>query len=174
MIDLSEMMKNLDQSLKSILIFVFGFSYVLGTTFIIRCVFRLKQYGDSRTMMSSNTSVKEPLLLLLVGAIFYYIPTGIRLLLNTTFGSDSPLSYTDLTAQGSVSSQTAISIIHLVQVIGLISFIKGWYSLSKLGAQGGGQGNTFGKSVTHIVGGLLAINIVGTMNVVTTTLGLSI
>ena len=172
MADISEIMRNLNQSLPPIQNLIFGFSYMSGIMFLFRGVFRLKVYGDTRTMMSSQASIKEPLILLLVGAIFFYIPSGIGVLLNTTFGSDNPLSYSDWAAAGTINSQTAISILNLVRVIGLMTFIKGWFVLSKSG--GGQQGNGMGKALTHIIGGLLAINIVGTMNVVTSTLGLSI
>lgn len=173
MADLTEIIRNLNQSLPPIENLIFGFSYVFGIMFLIRGIYRLKVYGESRTMMSQQSSIKEPLLLIVIGAVFFYIPTGINVLLNTTFGYDNPLSYSSLESQGAIDSQAAVSVLNLVKIIGLITFIKGWYSLSKLGTQSA-QGNSFGKSLTHIIGGLLAINIVGTINVVTSTLGISL
>jgi intracellular multiplication protein IcmC len=172
--DISEMMRNLDTSLPQVEKLVIGFAFLLGIGFCLRAVYRFKIYGEARTMMSSQTSIKEPLFLLFIGAVFLYIPTGLKIFNNTAFGYETPLAYSQWAARGSVNNITASSIFDFVKIMGLISFVKGWYMLSKASIQSGAQGNTFGKSMTHIIGGILAINIVGTMNIVMNTLGLSI
>ena len=54
-------------------------------------------------------------------------------------------------------------------VVGIVAFIRGMIMLNKVGGQGA-QPGTMGKALTHIVGGLLAINMWGFWEVIENTL----
>ena len=60
------------------------------------------------------------------------------------------------------------ALLGLVQVMGVIAFIRGWVLLGHAGEQNAQQG-MFGKGLTHIIGGILAINIVGTKDLIWNT-----
>jgi intracellular multiplication protein IcmC len=57
----------------------------------------------------------------------------------------------------------------IIQVIGLIAFVRGWVLVARSASQGQPPGGT-GKGLIHVFGGILAINIVGTINMINNTL----
>ena len=59
---------------------------------------------------------------------------------------------------------------NITQFVGYVAFIRGWILLLRIGEQGS-QPGAFAKAVTHIVGGLVAINIFGTVAVIQNTIG---
>ena len=61
--------------------------------------------------------------------------------------------------------------IMIIQLIGTIAFIRGLVILTHLGERGGQQG-AFGKAMSHIVGGILAIDINDFMQAIWNTLAL--
>ena len=84
-----DVLTNLAHSLQPIQRLVSGAAYLMGLAFAFKALYSLKVYGEARTMMSSNTSVKEPLVYLLVAGILIYLPTGFQIMLNSTFGPNS-------------------------------------------------------------------------------------
>lgn len=62
----------------------------------------------------------------------------------------------------------------VIAVVGLVGFIRGWMQLVKLSKGSAGQGESFGGAMVFIVGGLLAINIPWTIDVVARTMGVTI
>jgi len=57
-----------------------------------------------------------------------------------------------------------------IQIIGLVAFVRGWMMIAKSASQGGHQQGGFGKGMMHVFGGVMAINIVSTLNVINETL----
>lgn len=169
--DSANMLINLSNSYGGIWKFITGGTFLMGMGLIMRGVFYLKIYGDARTMMSSNSSLKVPLTFLVVGAVFLWLPSAVGSFMMTFFGSPNvtPLSY-NAKSMGSLSLQATNAVLGFIQIVGLISFVRGWMIIVKA-AQGGGQ-VTMGKGVTHIIGGILALNIVATRNALWATLGL--
>lgn len=153
-----------------------GGAYLIGCAFLFKAIYSLKIYGESRTMMSSNTNIKEPLVYLFVGALFIYFPSALETMMQTTFGYSNVLEYAP--AGGSSSSLDVIfgsgSLIGrpltiVIQVIGLIAFVRGWILIARSASQGQQPGGT-GKGLVHVFGGILAINIVGTIEMFYNTL----
>jgi intracellular multiplication protein IcmC len=147
-------------------------AYMLGILFIFKAFYKLKIYGEARAMMASQSSVKEPATYILVGSALMYYPTMRDRFMSTIFGDDSVLKYSDWAGPNSVKGYSTEAIFMIVQLIGLIAFFRGWILLSNTATQGG-QPGTFGKALTHIFGGVLAMNIVGTLNILQTSLGVS-
>jgi len=152
---------------------VTGAAYVLGLLFMFKALYHLKIYGEARTMMSSQTSMKQPIMYIFVGAALMYYPTMRETLMTTTFGYDSPLKYSSWDGPNTMQGYSTDAIFYVVQFIGLLAFIRGWVLLSHTAGQGGAQPGQFGKAMTHIFGGTLAMNIVGTINVLQKTLGVN-
>jgi intracellular multiplication protein IcmC len=120
--------------------------------------------------MSSQHSLKGPLINFLVATALIYSPQMFATLMLTSFGYSSPLQYGgDIPGWADAGGKALIG---LVQVIGVIAFIRGWLYIARLAGQGG-QPGTFGKGLTHIIGGILAINIIGTKEVLFGTFGFS-
>lgn len=171
--DVSNMLLSLQQSLPELFRLATGSAYVMGICFGIKGIYDLKQYGEGRTMMSGSTSIKGPLTLLFVAAMCVYTPTAFQMVMMTTFGYSSVLAYQDLqTTSGQSLSQSAIIVLQVIQVIGAFAMVRGFVLLANSSEQGGH--GAFAKGITHVVGGVFAINIVGTCNVIANTFGITL
>jgi len=170
--------QNLQPSLYQIQILITAIAYVMGVFYLIKGVNSLKHAGEMRAQMSQqHHAMKEPAYYLLVGSMLVYLPSAMSSFLVTVFGSNDILSYNQL--QGANSLFTTLygatgffgqDLIIFVQIIGLISFIRGWVIVAKGAQQGGHQQGGLGKGMMHIFGGIMAINIVQTINVIMNTL----
>ena len=153
-----------------------GAAYLIGLMFISKAIYSLKVYGESRTMMSSNTNLKEPLTYFFVGAVFVYFPTAFKLFMNTTFGYENVLAYAPVSSNNQSldnlfgpDSLIGRPLALIIQVIGLIAFIRGWTLIARSASQGQPPGGT-GKGLVHVFGGIMAMNIVGTLQIINNTL----
>ncbi len=152
-------------------------AYIMGISFIIKALYSMKALAESKTQQSSHGSLKEPLFYLLSGAMLLYLPTAVQIFLNTTFGEGAQiLAYAPIDSGSSIlnslfgQNSTVGAVIALViQVIGVIAFIRGWVLIARSASQGQQPGGT-GKGLAHVFGGILAMNIVGTLQVVSNTL----
>lgn len=167
-----EWINNLGSSLDDIERLLTASAYLLGLFFAFKAIYAIKIYGESRTMMSSNTSLKEPILNFCVAAGLLYFPSMVDVLLMTTFGTTNILSYDDLNSN--ISSYFTVAnggktLVQFLQIIGIIAFIRGWMILAK-SASHGQQPGGMGKGIIHICGGVLLINIVETLNIFYNTL----
>lgn len=171
--DSANMLINLSSNYPGIWRLITAGATLMGMGLAMRGVFYLKIYGDARTMMSSQSSLKVPVTYLLVAAVLLYLPTAFSTFTMSAFGTGqvTPISY-NVAGMGGLSLQAMNAILGFIQIVGLISFVRGWMIIVKA-AQGPSQGVSMGKGVTHIIGGILAINIVATKNVLWATLGLS-
>ncbi|WP_342146699.1 type IV secretion protein IcmC [Rickettsiella endosymbiont of Aleochara curtula] len=146
-------------------------AYLMGIAFIFRGVYQLKVYGDLRTMMSVQTNFKATMMVFFAGTALLYAPTAFKSMMLSTFATTSvedPMSYAPATSLSTLLASRAVLL--FVQLIGTISFIKGWVSLTHVSNPNGRS--TMGKAVTHIVAGLLAINIEGTKQMLEASFGM--
>lgn len=173
MIDATQMLINLSNTLGPIDKMLAGSAYVLGVSFAFKAVFTLKVYGEARTMTSQHGNIKEPIMYFCVAAVFMFLPTGVSLVMQTTFGYSNLLAYSEWpSGGGSNLGPGMVAILRLLQVIGLFAFIRGWLYISKSQSQGSQGG--FSKGLTHIIGGIAAMNIIGTARVISATLGVNL
>lgn len=170
-----DIITNIAASMAPIQRLVTGFAYVMGIGFAFKAIATLKHYGESKTMMSSSANMKEPMIYLLVAAMFIYFPTGVAVILNTTFGSSNILQYAPVDSSNnfmnSIFGNTMVgaSLCLIIQTIGVIAFVRGWVLIARAASQGQQPGGT-GKGMMHIFGGILAMNIVLTLEVINNTL----
>lgn len=169
--NISSMLLNLQQNLGPVYKLVIAVAYVLGIWFIADSIFRLKKYGQSRTMMSTNASMAKPIIIFVIGLGLLYFPTMINISVQTLWlqSSSSILKYP-------VDSGMWDSIVHplidLIRLFGLIAFVRGMLILTRLGNESPQPGSV-AKGLMHITGGILAVNIVGTVDMIKATFGLS-
>lgn len=166
--DAIQMLINLSNIYPNIWKMVTAFCYVAGFSLALRGVYHLKAYGELRTMMSTQTSLKTPIVFFIVAAVMMFIPTAFSIASSTVFGYGSPLSYTQI--DSSLDPAMLKALVGLVNIVGLISFVRGWFILVAHAQQPGGQA-TIGKAATHIIGGLLAMNVVGLGKIIWNTFG---
>jgi intracellular multiplication protein IcmC len=166
-IDLAQMMANIAESMPDVLAMVTAASYIMGFTIVMMGIYKLKEYGEARTMMSSQVSIWPIIITLSVGSMLIFFPSTIEVTMQTLFDYSSPISYSG--TSGSESDELISDLVIIMQIIGAISFIRGLLLLntsSHRGAQPGG----FSKGITFVVGGILAINMYGTWEVLVNTI----
>ncbi len=163
---------NLAHSLLPVQNLITGAAYLIGIAFALKAIYSLKVYGEARTMQASSSSIKEPVFYLLIAGMLIYFPTGFEVLMNTTFGYSSVLSYNDSELVSSAfggDSDLGNALVIVFQTIGLYAFVRGWVLIARASSQGQPPGGT-GKGLMHVFGGILAVNIVGTIEMINNTL----
>ena len=153
-----------------------GGAYVIGIGFAIKAIMSLKQVGESRSGSGGVSGLKEPVIYFLVASMLIYFPTGFAVLMNTTFGYSNVLSYQSISDTSlsistlfSPGSQVGESLALIIQVVGMAAFVRGWMLIARTATSGQPPGGT-GKGITHIFGGILAMNIVGTLQIINNTI----
>lgn len=172
----ADILQNIANTLEPVEKMITGLAYVIGLAFAFKAIYTLKAYGEARTMMATNTSLKEPLVYLLVASIFIFFPTGVDIMLMTTFGSTNILQYAPVSSSNDTlnnlfgpGSAVGKPLVLIIQTIGLAAFVRGWILVARGASQGQPPGGT-GKGLMHVFGGILAINIVQTLNIINNTL----
>jgi len=161
------MVANIATQVPAVMKLVTALAYVMGFYFIFYGLLKLKQYGESRTMMSSDHSLMGPMVLITIGAMLLYLPTTVQMGLTTFWSDPNPYAYV---TQSDEFGQFYKTVFLIIQLLGTIAFIRGLVILS--GLQGHAQPGTFGRGMTHIIGGVFCINLYQFVQVVMSTLGI--
>ena len=140
-------------------------AYLIGFIFMFRSVRGFKEYGEGSRSHGGMHGVKMPIVLFVVGCALIFTPSTVNVLMMSTFGYGSPLAYPETGGKWNQYRNVFL----LINLIGAISFIRGWVMI--VGASHQGGHSSMGKAITHIVGGLLAINIQGTIDIMRRSFG---
>jgi len=163
------MLQNLTVAVPQLMRLVTALAYVMGLFMLIKGVYALKQYGESKSMMSTEHSLKGPMLFIFVGTMLLYLPTSIQVGTSSFWANSTPLVYIPDAATNSWS--TFINDIFMViQLVGVISFVRGMVKLTHLSGSHG-QPGTLGTAMAHIIAGILCINMYQFLQVIFNTLG---
>lgn len=169
--DFTKMLFALEANSGPVMQLLIAVSYVIGFAFIVSAILELKQWGQSRTMMSMNLTIAGPLTKLLIGVVLFYLPTTINVAIWTIWGHGAgEKALTEFAANpGDKFGPLKRGSVALVRVVGYASFIRGFVMLSRVAHQGS-QPGVAGKAIVHIIGGIFAINIWETIQVVRNSL----
>lgn len=187
MADMQTIMTNLAKVIPALTTMVLYISYVAGVVMIINGLMMMKKLGNFATQQTQPGEVSGPLMKILIGAALIYLPSSTDIIShslfqdsNTLFNNGTQANYNNLgsgssllgyTGGDSLSQQwTAIAntLVLYIQFLGLLSFIKGWFIISSSAGHSSQPGTT-SKGVTHIIGGIVAMNFVGAINVIYNT-----
>lgn len=170
--DLARIMQNLGENLHTIIKFLIATSYVMGVWFISSAVNELRIYGQARTMMPLQTSFTGPLARLLAGIVLLFLPGVIDISIYSLWNYGAAEASTlRFDTTGSTQWDAVMNGIRLlIQTFGYISIMRGFILLSRIGKQGA-QPGMFGKGIMHVLGGILAVNIIATVRLIEATLG---
>lgn len=171
-IDIAQMLINLSDTVPTLMNLVAAAAWVMGIFFGYAAIYHLKAYGYGMTMMTQQTGLKQPVTYLIVAVALIWLPTMLSVVMNSTFGYSNPLAYSQFPRSRGDLSMWFIALLRIVQLVGLIAFIKGWVIIAR--ASGQGRQETFGKGLVHLLGGIAAFNIVGTARMLANTLGVSL
>lgn len=170
-VNIDTLITNLSNTIPSLMRLVTAAAYVMGISLSIKGLFELKKLGEQRSMMSSSEGgLKGPLIYLTIGSLLLFLPSALETGLSTFWAESTPYAYETM-ADDSWHNMIK-SVFLIVQLVGTISFIKGLIIFTHMSGQSS-QPGTFGKAITHIVAGILCINMYNFVQAVTNTLGLT-
>jgi uncharacterized membrane protein HdeD (DUF308 family) len=147
---------------------VTAIAFVIGFYMVIQGIIKLKHVGEMRTQMSHEHHLSGPIIMIVVGSLLIYLPSAVQVGMSTFWASPNPYGYV---TQEDQWQQFLTVCFMVVQFIGVIAFIRGLILLSK--ASGGHQQGSFGKGVTHVIGGIFCINIYQFIQVILATIGIN-
>lgn len=136
------------------------FAIAGGLGLFMTSLFEFKRYGETRTFMSQQLTIARPLMLMMGGVMLLIMPTLIGTFMLAFWGSANPLAYQP--ANNSGWEPLVPVIIAFVRLVGVGSFMRGIFLISRTGGAGHSQPGTLMKAVLHMFGGVLCINIVAT------------
>ncbi|MDX2028501.1 MAG: hypothetical protein SFW62_07690 [Alphaproteobacteria bacterium] len=170
---LDTLVKNLVGNIKDPLTILMSVTaFTIGLFFIIRGLMKASKYGmDPRTHSVTNILAN-----LLIGTVLVTVGQSLGAMLSTVFGNSAVQeSVVDWAFVDDIGGDTArfkeavkYALIFF-QLIGMIAFIRGWL-IVKSAVEGNGQA-TIAQGITHIIGGVLAINIFYFLKVMDVTFG---
>lgn len=185
--DLATVLKNIQGVIQPITALICIISYIAGVFMIFKAIVKLKRMGGLGTQMAMQPGDLMTILVnFLVGAVLLYIPTSSDILTNSLLGTGRSLfaggqsiDYSGLgtgaelmqysTGSNAQWAEVANTLILYIQFFGFISFIKGWFMLSHLGAHGS-QAGSGTKAVVHIIGGIIAMNFTQVVQILKNTI----
>ena len=146
---------------------LFATAYLMGIGFMVRALYYLKVYGEARTMMASQSNFLTPVAMIICGACLIFLPTAIDVLNYTLYDTNDILSY-----QGAVNPYQDFIVVAglIVKLIGFIAVIRGFVMLAGTGKQGA-QPQT-AKAITHLIGGVMAINFWASVSIFSNLFGI--
>jgi hypothetical protein len=155
--DLVTMLDNLSLSLGPVQTFLKVLSFILGLVFFVGAIQKFKKIGEEGGRSNSHQRFFAPVAYLLAGSALIYLPTTLRVLSTTAFGSDNILAY------GSFHHFTLFMAIQfLLQTIGLVWLIRGCSLLAHAGEPGALPGT---KGLAFLTAGVFLVNFNMTMGV---------
>jgi intracellular multiplication protein IcmC len=154
-----------------------GVAYVMGLGMVIKGVIDLK--NSHIGAQAGHSKAGASIFNIAIGSVLLYLPSSMSAGLVSVFGNDSISSAGSLFAYSSITSGSAkwSSLLNVlqkyIQLIGYIAFIRGFILIAKEGRSPGQQHAGYAKPVTHIIAGVLLVNIVSTLNILASTFGFS-
>lgn len=167
-LSVADIIKNIAETVPQLMLFTTALAYVLGFFFVFYGIILLKKYGEQRTQMSGEAKLAAPLLNIFVGAALIYLPSAVQSGLTTFWLNPNPYGYEG--EAGDEWSEFIKACFLIIQLVGVIAFIRGLLLLTKLGGQG--QPGSFGKAMAHIIGGIFCIDMYDFLQAIFQTFGL--
>lgn len=163
---------NLNVSMQQIYPAMVSACLIMGSFLIVKAIFKLKKLGHKTAFMGSSGNMIGPVALILIGVALINAPTFIRVIITSLYANNvqNSISWTQAHSGGGTWYSTLTPMIGLIQVIGIFAFLRGAIILTKACNENAQPGN-ISKGLLHIVGGIMAINITGTIDLINNTLG---
>ena len=156
--DLQSVMTNISIQIDPIKNFLIVLSYVIGVGMCVVAIMKLKKYGTKTAFMHVEMTLLGPFLQFFIGIGLFYLPTFMSSL-NTTIWQQADSASVTLGYETDVNMGAYINpILGVIQIIGLIAFLRGWVQISRA-TNAGNQPGVVSKALTYIIAGIMAINI---------------
>ncbi len=186
--DLQTILTNVSNVIVPLTAMVLMISYAAGIFMVINALTQMKKFGNMQSATQTQPGeIGGPLLKLIVGAVLIYLPNSTDAFTNSLLGTTasifgygsinyqnvgtgaSILGYVGGSTLGQQWQALGNTLVLYIQFIGLLSFIKGWFIMSHAAGHGA-QPGSLAKGLTHIIGGIIAINFVGIVSIISNTI----
>lgn len=137
-----------------------NYSLITGIGMFLASLFRFKRYSEQKTMMM-KPKLAAPVMLMLGSMMLMMLPTVVSSSVLSFWGHVSPMAYQN----PSDTKQISRSIILLLRLMGVVSFIRGIFSFVKSGHESA-QPGMVAKGCMYMIGGVLMVHIVETADIV--------
>lgn len=142
-------------------------TYAMGIFFVLSSIFKFSQLGSNPQM-----SPKVPLTMFVVGICLFALPSALVVVQETmAMGGSGPgdmLVSTSATL-GQMTKKGIEGLLWFIRLIGYIAFVRGWLLLNQAGQ---GKDGALGRGLTHIFGGVAAINAKLTAEILANSIGM--
>lgn len=128
----------------------------------------------SGSMMGGQQTSGPPILMIMLSTVFFYLPIFISSMSVTVFGqgSESLLSYQPISSGNGLPLGMSVCV-DVIRFISMVAFVRGVFLLTRHAHRNGQtQPGNFQKAFTHIIGGVLGVNILTTWGALMATLGM--
>ena len=149
-VDLITILGNLSQSLYPVQRLISGGAYVLGLSFFVTALVKLRKIADKRTQSSSQEKMFVPFMYLLFGSFLVYLPTALGVMANTAFGVGNVLNYS---AYNPADIYSSVGV--LIRTAGIIWFVRGCVLVAHSSQPGTQHGM---KGLLFLIAGILSVN----------------
>ena len=156
---IGEMFANFQGSAEAIIKLIKASSYIIGIFLVAGSIFKFTQLGGQ-----SQMTIKTPIIMFLSGIGIFALTGSISVASQTLAMGDGPGSLL-MPSGGGLQASTAAAILGVltfIRMVGYIAFIRGWLLLNQ---HGQGKEGTLGRGLTHIAGGVAAINVTVTAKI---------
>ena len=156
---------NIQESLSGVSQFATALFFITGFGLSMGAIYRLKKFGHRTAFMHVEAGILGPACQFFIGVALMFSKKLIETMNYTVWQSpdiDSINNWPTTSSMGILD--TLRPMVQVIQIVGMFAFLRGFLLLSR-SAQHGAQPGTASKGVVHLVGGVLAMNIVGTVNV---------
>lgn len=140
-------------------------SYLIGLFLVINAIFKLSKLGTD-----PQTSPKAPIVSFVVGVAVFSLVGAISIMSTSLAMGNGPGDILLSSSGSSWTTQTLAAltgVLTFIRLLGYIAFVRGWLMINAA-AQGGRDGS-IGRGLTHLFGGVAAINIQVTAKILATT-----
>ncbi len=138
-VDAAQMLSNLNEQIPYLFKFVGGLAYLGGIFFVIRGLYGLREYAESQGKMMQQKGLAGPMSFIFLGAMLIYLPTTKDALLMTVYGNTNISPYVGYAEANSAADELGMVLVHIVQFVGFVSFVRALFLFHKVGNQQGQQ-----------------------------------
>lgn len=168
MIDASTMLGSLMESFPGLESFLNLFVSLLGVVLTGMAIFKFIEFDQGRARLIT------PFMFLIAGAALWNFASSVNTFLETVYGSSTSVQNLLSYSGSKLPEQTAKMskmLIMCIRLVGYAAFIKGWLIFKRIGDGNQGSDEAFSKAMIRLFFGVAAINIVETVNIVSSSVG---
>lgn len=167
--DFTYLLNQLHKQIPRLVQFLVAVSYVAGIALFTLGIMKFKSLGHHHY---SGGGFVQPLVYIVIAAGLVFFPSTINMMTVTFMGpsgGDVAYSYSSQSVKDGYSNVLP-AVIGILQLAGFIAFLKGWFMLTHAGnsQHRSRRDNSVMTGVLFVIGGILAVNIVSTSQIIKT------